>query len=186
MYIYIHIYIYNSYIYIYIHAHKHTHTHMHTYLRSNIHTFGGHARSITFVLYVYIYIYIHTCTSHQRWHTLFLSVIKKIISLHTCQITAASVKPTSAVVFTCMYVYMLKPEPFEFQHEYIDTDDYRTLYDRAKEVFPDITPFFIQMALLSHLEEASSHQRWHTLFLSVIKKIISLKKHIVAYKIYCI
>ncbi len=31
-------------------------------------------------LYIYIYIYIYT--SHQRWHTLFLSVIKKIIYIY--------------------------------------------------------------------------------------------------------
>lgn len=48
---------------------------------------------------------------------------------------------------------MLKPEPIEFQHKYIDTEEYKTLYQRAKEVFPDMPPFFIQMALLSHLDE---------------------------------
>jgi len=48
---------------------------------------------------------------------------------------------------------MLKPEPFEFQHKYRDTNEYKTLYDRAKEVFPALPPFLIQMALLSHLEE---------------------------------
>ena len=48
---------------------------------------------------------------------------------------------------------MLKPEPIDIQHKHIDTDEYKLLYDLAKIAFPDMPPFFIQMALISHLED---------------------------------
>ncbi len=56
------------YMHVCVHVCTHTYTHMYacTYLHASIH-------------HIYLYIYI---SSHQRWHTLFLSVIKKIISLY--------------------------------------------------------------------------------------------------------
>ncbi len=61
----------------YLHTYIHTHIYMYTYARAH----GMNTSDLTPTSW-YASTYItHTC-SHQRWHTLFLSVIKKIISLH--------------------------------------------------------------------------------------------------------
>lgn len=48
---------------------------------------------------------------------------------------------------------MIKPVNIEFQSEYKRTDEYDKLFAQAQALYPDMPPFFIQMALLSHLEE---------------------------------
>ena len=48
---------------------------------------------------------------------------------------------------------MLKNVSLEFDNKHKETDEYKTLYDKARKLYPDMPAFFIQMALLSHLEE---------------------------------